>query len=405
MNRTSRRIAFLLALLTPVLMMARVEKDTLYTKSKADKIILTYDVTETGNGSVVKVIGSPRIIPGERLRKEAKGDIERLKVVVFDKVGDSGKVKWKGLNPNAFTIPANVSYERSADGYYILGESGPLSFNLHDSEAHSIRLPIYLALYEKKQNYRILEELGTPLMVTLGKSAAHEKGVKGSKDSNVERIEVRSLEEREGDNEDIVRALSSVRMIKEMLPNEAELPFSQGLQMEIYNLRSMKERVKDPETLELINEVLLKCSEKERELKELQSVEQQNEKAREAAALEQQKQEEIKMREAAEEQARQQEEKQQKRTVWMIIAAAVMGVLLFVGNAVMKHFRDLKNQRTIMEMQQSMVKEAEHEAGRRAREIARNKAHQVANKGKTKLRQKLEGGSEKKTDTKKIRSI
>lgn len=73
----------------------------------------------------------------------------------------------------------------------------------------------------------------------------------------------------------------------------------------------------------------------------------------------------------------------------MIIGGVILAILGFIGNAVFKHFRDIRNQKSIMQMQESLARQAEHEAGRRSREIIRNKAHQVANKGRSKLRQSL----------------
>ena len=55
-------------------------------------------------------------------------------------------------------------------------------------------------------------------------------------------------------------------------------------------------------------------------------------------------------------------------------------------------------------MQESIVKQAEHEATRRSREIVRNNAHQMANKGKGKLRESIQKPSKPKTNSK-IKSI
>ena len=185
---------------------------------------------------------------------------------------------------------------------------------------------------------------------------------------------------------------------------ESELPFSQTLTMEVQNLRSLKDRIKDDEVIEKINELFLDFNQKEKELKEAERQASLSAQAQQQALLAQQKQEEEERQKAAEEQARIQEEKQQKRTFWMIAGAVVLGIIGFICNAVFKHFRDMNNQKSIMQMQESIVKQAEHEATRRSREIVRNNAHQMANKGKGKLRESIQKPSKPKTNSK-IKSI
>ena len=222
--------------------------------------------------------------------------------------------------------------------------------------------------------------------------------------TETERIAIQSGEELEADNEEIARALSSIRLIRQLLASENELPFSQTLQMEIYNLRSLKDRVKDAEVRERINEVLLQCNDKERELKDAQKEASSAVQAQEQALIAQQKAEEEIRQKEADEKARIQEEKQQRRTLWMIIGGVILAILAFIGNAIFKHFSDVRNQKSIMEMQESLAKQAEHEASRRSKEIVRNKAHQMANKCKSKMRQSLQDTGKYKKNTK-IKSI
>ncbi len=215
-------------------------------------------------------------------------------------------------------------------------------------------------------------------------------------------VEITSTQELEADNSDITGILGSISLVERLLATETELPFSQALQMEIHSLNTMKSRVSDREMVERINEVLLKYDSKEKELKAAGAAAASMSQAEEKALREQEKQEEEQRRKEAEEASRQQEEKQQKRTVWMIVAGAVVAVLGFVGNGVFRHFRDKNQQKSIMEMQQSLTRQAEHEARRRSGEIVRNKAHQMANK----MREKMRGsGAKTKGKDSKIKSI
>lgn len=398
-----RQIVLLLSiLLIPIFASAKVVKDTIYTRQN-DQIILTYDVAVNGDNISIKFDNKPRIVPSDNLRKACKGDLGLLKVVLFDRVGDFGKVKWNGMSPTAFMVPSGLSYDKSNDGFYILGESSHLSFTKKAADKREISFPLYIAIYEKKQTYKVVGSSSKPLTISVGKSSSSASRTLRT-GTETERIAILSSEELEADNEETAKALSSMQMIRQLLVSENELPFSQTLQMEIYNLRSLKDRVKDAEVRERINEVLMQCNDKERELKDAQKEASLAAQAQEQALIAQQKAEEEARQKEADEKARIQEEKHQKRTLWMIIGGVILAILAFIGNAIFKHFRDIRNQKSIMEMQESLAKQAEHEASRRSKEIVRNKAHQMANKGKSKMRQSLQNSGKTKKNTN-IKSI
>lgn len=381
----NRQFLLLLLTLIGVTCSAKQVKDTLITRSN-DRIIITYNIKAEDNEIVIDFPSPPIIRPSDKLRSLCKGELGKLKVVIFDRVGNFGKVKWKGLNPNAFVIPPGVSYDRSSSGYFILGECQQLRFNTSSTAKFKINLPVFIAAYEKKQTYNVLTSTGQPLPVSYKAKERAKKGVRQTS-METELVAVQSSVEVEAQNEDLLNAMASIQLVEELLQNETEYPMSESLRMEIYNLRSMKNRLKEGEVIEKINALLLKCSEKEKELKDGMNSAALAAKAEEQALIEQQKQEEQAREKEAEEKAKIQEEKQQKRTLWMIIGGVLLAILGFVGNAVFKHFRDVRNQRSIMQMQESIARQAEHEATRRTREIVRNKAHQMANKGRSKMRQ------------------
>lgn len=397
-------ILFLSVLCLPVLASAKLVRDTVNTRQN-DRIILTYDISVNGENVVFSVDKKPRIIPGDNLRKACKGNYESLKVVIFDRVGDFGKVKWTGMSPTAFMVPSGLSYDdRSNDGFYILGQTTlPISFTKKNADKQDISFPLYIAVYEKKQTYRIVGSSSKPLKVSIDKSSAiSSRDVQSGR--RAERIAIQSIEESEADNEEITNALSSMQMIRQLLVSETELPFSQTLQIEIINLRSLKDKIKDNAIIGKINEVLLLCNDKERELKESQRESSLAAQAQEQALMAQQRADDEARQKEAEEKARIQEEKQQKRNLWMIVGGAILAIIAFVGNAIFKHFRDIRNQRSIMEMQESLAKQARHEASRRSREIVRNKTHQMVNKGKSKMRESIKETGKTNKNTK-IKSI
>lgn len=396
-------LAWIVCVLVHFALYPKEVRDTVLTQ-QGDKIILSYNVSTDGDRVSVNIPNTPRIIPSERLRKECKGDLSRLKTVVFDQVGNTGNVKWEGLTPSAFMVPSGMSYDKSDDGFYIFGESNPITFMARGGTRKEIKFPLYIALYEKKQTYRIVSGGSRPLSVAVGNDTQATGRSEASAGYKVERIAVSSTEELEADNRDVVKALSSIRMAERLLETENELPFSQTLVMEIQNLQSLKDRLKDNDVVEKINSLFLEINLKEKELKSQERQSSLSTQAQQQALEAQQKQEEEERKKAAEEQARIQEEQQRQQTLWMIIGGIVLALLAFIGNAVFKHFRDLKNQENILKMQESFAREAKNEAGRRSREIARNQARQMENKGKNALRGAVKNQSkpQKKSNIKSI---
>lgn len=385
--RSRPLILFFIALVS-LQMGGREIRDTVRTAWN-DRIILTYDISYEGNEVTLDFASHPRILPSQNLDKACKGEYDKLKVVLFDRVGGFGKVKWSGTSPTAFMVPSSLTYDKTSEGYYILGECQPLSFTKTGTDKIDLRLPLYIAVYEKKNKYRLVTPGSSSLVVSLKSGLSGRPYPNRGGASATETVTVQTSQELEADNEEITGALSSIEMVRELLSREEEIPFSQTLQMEIYNLRTLKNKISEPEIIEKINEVLLLCSDRERELKESQNAAALAAKAEQQALLTQQRQEEAAREQEAQEKARIQEEKQQKRTFWMVIGAVLLGILGFICNAVFKHFRDLRNQKSILQMQESLTKQAEHEATRRSREMIRNKAHGMANAGRNKMRETI----------------
>lgn len=395
-------LLILSSILFPAALSAHVVKDTLFT-GQNDRVILCYEVITSGDNVTFKVAAKPRIIPSDNLRKSCKGDLESLKLVLFDRVGDSGNVKWDGILPSAFMVPSGLSYSKSVDGFYFLDGAVTLSFIKNDTGVLELYFPLYLAVIERKHKYRLVEAISEPLKVSIGRNASVAVRDVETEEKN-KMVTDREHAVAADDNDDVAKALCSIQMIRQMLPDETELPFSNTLQMEIFNLRTLKNSLKDRDVIKKINELLLECNDKERELKDLQREASLAAQAQEKALLEMQKSEEAQRQKEAEENLRIQEEKQQKRNFLMIIGGIILAALTFIGNAVSKHFRDLKNQKSIMQMQESLARQAKHEASRRSREIVRNKAHEAANKGKSRIRESVKDTGKTKTNTKR-RSI
>lgn len=75
----------------------------------------------------------------------------------------------------------------------------------------------------------------------------------------------------------------------------------------------------------------------------------------------------------------------QKRNLLLIVGGIILAVLGFIGNQVLQHFRNVRNQKNMMNMQQSLVDQAEKEAKRQARNAARGASVRLKNNVKTKV--------------------
>ena len=63
----------------------------------------------------------------------------------------------------------------------------------------------------------------------------------------------------------------------------------------------------------------------------------------------------------------------------MIIGGTILGAVCFVGNQFFQHFRNISNQKSMMEMQKDIARRAENEAKRHAQNFARKKTDEVVN--------------------------
>ena len=101
----------------------------------------------------------------------------------------------------------------------------------------------------------------------------------------------------------------------------------------------------------------------------------------EKTALNMQKQEKARQDSIAAEQKKT-ADAEKKRNTWMIIGGIILALGCFAGNQVLQHFRSIKNQKNMMEMQQNIVKQAENEAKRQARNYSRQKTGELVSKAK-----------------------
>lgn len=357
--------------------------------TKRNRVIVTYDITQSNGQFVIKFIDANKKLLEPTYRDKYK-KLDEVAVLFFDKVGSfEDNTKFSGISPEAFMRPPGIKYKSTGDGYFILNDHPTISLELISTEPAEISIPMYLAHYEGKRHYKIFSRC-QDLIVKL--SSKRVSGISSGKTSRLTTQTITSQEEVEGmvTEEDV--ANHWIDLINELLVMQKEYPFDEDLQEAKRNLIQSSSRITDSKVSSRIKETLNAYKIKEEELKG-------NAKAAEAAA---EKEAERKARLAEKQaQARQdsiaaaaqlQAEKEKKQNLWLIIGGGILVILAFIGNQVFQHFRNVKNQKSIMDMQQSVVKRAEDEAKRRARNMAQSQINRVQGEARRKTRTAINNG-------------
>lgn len=422
MNRI-RSFLLLFALLLSLAVKAREVTDTLYT-TLGDRVIITYDLKQDDDKVEVQFKGARKKLSEKHVNRYKNAN--DIAVVFFDRISAVEGIRFTGETPSAFMIPTGVDYSLSPYGYFILEhQPSPLVFNLKTREPIVLSIPIYLAHYEKKQEYKILASCGN-LNIRLNKktSSISRQNSTGTQQPNSTYLEVDS-EQSLSDVED--EALRCANSVLNSLLEQEQLPFETTLEHEIKNLIDLKSKVKDEAITQRINEAIKAYNDKEKELKKIEE-----QKAQEAqAAIERQNDDiafakcltvadcetymnmypngahfdEAKAKKADLE-AKEQQEKQEtkKRNIWMIIGGALLAILLFVGNQVMQSFRNIRTQRSMMEMQQDIAARAKSRAKSKVQGEIRKQTGKVRNQARTKgqqfIRNSFKKNGEKSNGTK-----
>lgn len=389
-----RKLLCAILLLSAQWSAAREVTDTLVS-TKNDRVIITYDVVLGGGKMTVSFRDAKK-----RLGRTAAASYKRLDevaVVFFDRIGNFRDIRFSGLDIKSFMVPANMRYAPSDDGYFLLGDRPTLTFDIKTGAAARLSIPVYLAHYDKKGRYTVFALCGR-LAVTpprqQGAAAAD-----GGEATQVTTQTFTSTEEVESAFTDADEANILIRKVSDLLREQDEYPFSDELHDAISSLRDRSYRITDAALSARISDVLAACREKEDELKgsaksaEAAAAAAADRKAAAAEAKAQARQDSIEARQ------QQQAEKDKKRNIFMIIGGVVLAALAFVGNQTFQHFRNARNQKSIMDMQESVVRRAENEAKRRAQSMARNQAHkaesQIRNKVRSKAQAAVDSGKDK----------
>jgi len=371
-------VFFMMTVFNSLCITAKVVKDTLYT-TDGDRIIVKYDVSHTNGQYTIsfkdqhKKLGN---INGGKYQ-----DLSKIAVMFFDRSGDfSGDVSIKNMVPEKMKFSGSVRYQKSSDdGFFVVQEEPTLVFSVKDEG--EIIIPLYLANHSKKSKYELFtKSKGIKISIKPTSRIVQQS----STTTQVSEHSVTSTTEVETDDKSTLIVLQTIKEVKHKLKEEEKI--TDGIKSDIDYLRNQKRAISDPNIITRINEVLDMYDEKVTSL-EAQAKAEQEEAAQEAADMARREDEARQAKNDSIVHAQnEQAEKAKKKNFWMIIGGIILFVLAFVGNQVLQSIRNARNQKRMMNMQQSIVNKAENEAKKKAQQAVRSARNRTVAKASNAVR-------------------
>lgn len=366
---------------------AREITDTLES-SKRDRVIVTYDIIQNNGQITIKFLDAKKKL-GRTYRDKYK-KLDEVAVLFFDRTGNyEDNMEFSGINTDAFMIPKEVKYKVSKDGYFLLNDNPTLSMELKSGENAELSISLFIAHYEGKRRYKVFSRC-EDLKINLSKKKSVR--VQDVSDQQLTTQTITSQEEVEGTLSESDEAKIHIKIIYDLLDEQDGEEFTSELQQAISRLRVIGHSTSDQNLSSRINAVLDDCKVREKELKANANAAAESA-AKEAELRAKQAEEQAQARQDSIAAAAQQKaEENRKQNLWLIIGGVILAVLAFVGNQTFQHFRNVKNQKSIMDMQQNVVRRAEDEAKRRARNMARSQINRVQGEARRKTRSAINEG-------------
>ena len=358
---------------------AREVIDTLES-SKKDRVIITYDITQTDRQATIKFLDVKKKLG--RAFKDNYKKLDEIAILFFDRTGNyDDKTEFSGINTDAFMIPKDIKYKVSKDGYYLLNDNPTITMELKSGDNIKVSIPIFIAHYEGKKRYKVFSRCEN-LIIELSQKKNSNVQDRTAQQQTTKIIT--SEEEVEGEFTDIDEANILINKVQDLLADAKEYPFSEELKQAISSLRDRSYRITDDKASSIISEVLRACKIKENELKsDADAAAEAAE--REAERLAKQAEEQARARQdSINEAARIKAEEDKKQNLWLIIGGVILAILGFIGNKAFNIYNNKKNQENFARIQDGMVKRAENEAKRRARNMAQNQINQVKREARKK---------------------
>lgn len=386
------------------------------------KLIIRYDETVDKDGAATISILSVQ----KKFGMDYRDRLDRIKVLFFDKSGGYSEDEFiSNIATDALMVSSDeMTYTRSADGVVWLDQKPELKLKLNTGSS-SLVIPVYIARYEKKHKYKILASCGKlviPLSIPRHQepSAVNSTGRKSRTITTTEEIE-----EDVTDLPDEEIAENLIGRIQDLIEQSPADRLPEGLDFYVEQLRELEFKIKDARVKSKIVDVLGMVENKKTEVAEYASHLRMQEGDDAAARVEErevrrnmdylkerlanvsdltendvaemktlanemrrqshsvsdpQLASEMKsVADRCDEEAKKFEDSKKRRNIWLIIGGVLLGVVMFVGNQTFQHFRNIRNQRSISEMQERIAKQAQSEAKRRAHGLAYNQIAKTRN--------------------------
>ena len=341
--------------------MAKDVVDTLFSQA-GDRIIIDYTIQQTGGQTSLRFNSVQKKL-GTKNQKEYK-KLDEVAVVIFDRTGSYNDMKFEGITPCTFMVPAGVQYSFSNDGYFLLQDNPQLTFTT--SNEAQISIPVYLAHYEKKRHYKLFSQM-EPLVFSTkvkggGGGAKASKGGAAADDddraANADDIVTTTEELIDDGLSPVDEALIRVATVQSMLDKATKVPFSEELTHEAAMLRELRYKIADPEVGDQIAKVLEAYDTKKAELETQAEQNQQAAAAAQQAAAQQQAQQQQARQDSIQAAQAKQASDDKKDMMWLIGGIAGLGMLLMAGKQVFQTIKNNKMQKMMMDN----IKKAQEQA-------------------------------------------
>lgn len=360
---------------------AKEYTETIWTADE-DCIIISYNIQYQGDKAKITFLNVETSLNRQNSRRYRKP--EYIKVTFFDKVERYNNIVFSGITPQAIAVPSNLRYTKSSKGYFFVEDNPTISFTIVGEEAQKLYIPLYLTYYEGRSEREIFSGCSNFYILVDPSALANtdsdtDTSISSYQSSNLKSV---AIPDNGADSEGAEKVYEQIELVMELLDEQTKLPFSDGLIFEVGCLRQMKRDVEDKQLSRAIQKCLEEYDIKKAEMEAAAEMEVQNAK-REAERKELEKQQQLQAeQERKEEEQRKLAEEEKKRSLWMTIGGIILAAVCFIGNQILQHFRNLRNQRSMLEIQQDITRRAEAEAKRHAQNYTRRKVSDVVNSTK-----------------------
>ena len=405
-----------------------------------DKVTVKYEVFAEDDGLCITFVEVKKLL-GRRHETQYR-NTDKVKVLFFDRNGGFRNDKFSSEigGTDALMVSSDeMDYKWSDKGFVLLEKDTDLKVKLISSRA-ILSIPIYLAYQEKLHTYKVFANCGV-LEISLDESQ-----MKNHRPLAPKSTTITDLSDTNGEKSDSQLAKDLVKRIKTLIEKSTGSDLPEGLDSYVDQLRQVELKVQERDIQSEISNVLNSVEEKKYEIEKTKSDNRKKEEEDAANKLvEENARQECnyllellakdnftdsdisemkvvansvrrqrhsitdpdlsdKMKKAADrcdEVVKNREEAKNRRNIWMIIGGFLLAVLVFIGNQAFQHFRNLRTQKGLEEMQDKIARRAENEAKRRAQSVVRSKIHRAQNVARQKGRELIRGDVNKGDNNKK----